>query len=224
MARIDKVANAPQLFKGGYNALPVQSKFLGGLCCAPGVVVDYDRLPPTLQWENANVHTRPLGGRDQFVWAEVNETTKQEVLTYIEANGTDSVIEILSIPTFAFVDKITVSVYGEEDGLTFTLATRNGLVLPTAMFGVTETYDTSTCDGPTRAKDAAATFTGFGALDGATAKYVFGTYANAAAGFSLEPDVIQLKVASMPASGTLTGAFDLRVDVSYSHNGRSTAG
>ena len=64
MARNPKTAATYQSFRGGRNRLGVWSKFAEGACCEPGVALDIDRLPATVHWENANIHTNPLGGRN----------------------------------------------------------------------------------------------------------------------------------------------------------------
>lgn len=224
MARSIKSAKAIQLFRGGFNKLPLFAQFLGGDCCAPGAVVDIDRLPVTLNWENANIHTSPLGGRDTWCFNELTDSERAEVIARINTGGVGTQLEILTIPTFSFLQNLRVGVYGEETGLTFKIKTRNGTALPAGQrFEVTEAQSANECGAITRTKTDVDWVAGaaetIGELGSATKKY---SYAVDGAGgtFALEADVIILEVASVPASGVV-GFFDMCVDLSYTSNGRS---
>ena len=224
MARNQMGAKAIQLFRGGYNKLPLFAQFLGQGCCGLDVKPVIDRLPCTQNWENANIHTSPLGGRDTWQFSLLNDTEKADVVAAINQGGVGTQLEILLIPTFAFLQNLRVAVLSAEPGLTFVVKTRNGTELPQGnRFEVTEAWD-GECGCPVRAKTDTDWIAGEGQTigdlgDGVVKKY---SYAQDTAGgrFALEADVVILEVASMPAGG-VAGLFDILADLSYTSNGRS---
>lgn len=221
MARNPKPTNALQSFRGGRNRLGVWAKHAEGECCQPGVVLDIDRLPPTVQWENANIHTSPLGGRNPtWRFGELQSGDKEAIIDHINAVGVGAIIELQAIPTFAFVTGVSVSTFAEEVGLAFEVITRNGTPLPADQVILVEEQDAGGCGETTR---TLVTTTGLGAvgtLNGATRSY---TIAVSGAGeFALEADVIALRVTSVPTGG-VAGHFDLAVDLSYVSTTRSFA-
>lgn len=231
MARNPKSTNALQSFRGGRNRLGVWAKHAEGECCQPGVVLDIDRLPPTVQWENANIHTSPLGGRNPtWRFGELQSGDKEAIIDHINAVGVGAIIELQAIPTFAFVTGVSVSTFAEEVGLAFEVITRNGTPLPADQVILVEEQDAGGCGETTRTRVTTTDVGGnvldtgdlgaVGTLDGATRSY---TIAVSGAGeFALEADVIALRVTSVPAGG-VAGHFDLAVDLSYVSTTRSFA-
>jgi len=230
MARNPKSANAYQSFRGGRNRLGVWAKFAEGACCEPGVVLDIDRLPATVQWENANIHTSPLGGRNPtWRFSELQSGDRDAIVDHINAIGVGAIIEVQAIPTFALVQSVAVSTFKEETGLAFEVITRNGTRLPEDQVILIEEQDAGNCGEPTRTRVIAdddgqadlGDLSAVGTLNGATRSY---TLAVSAPGeFALEADVIALRVTSVPAGGVV-GAFDISVDLSYTAPVRSYAG
>lgn len=232
MARNPKSANAYQSFRGGRNRLGVWAKFAEGACCEPGVALDIDRLPATVQWENANIHTSPLGGRNPtWRFSELQSGDRDAIVDHINAIGVGAIIEVQAIPTFALVQSVAVSTFKEETGLAFEVITRNGTALPADQVILVEEQDAGGCGETTRTRvTTTSEETGdvdigdlgdVGTLDGATRSY---TIAVSGAGeFALEADVIALRVTSVPAGGVV-GAFDISVDLSYTAPVRSYAG
>ena len=228
MARNPKSANAYQSFRGGRNRLGVWAKFAEGACCEPGVVLDIDRLPATVQWENANIHTSPLGGRNPtWRFSELQSGDRDAIVDHINAVGVGAIIELQAIPTFALVQSVAVSTFKEETGLAFEVITRNGTALPADQVILIEEQDAGNCGETTRTRvvdvagDDLGDLSAVGTLNGATRSY---TLAVSGAGeFALEADVIALRVTSVPAGGVV-GAFDISVDLSYTAPVRSYAG
>lgn len=124
---------------------------------------------------------------------------------------------MLVIPTYAFVTGVGVHIAAEEPGLTFNLVTRNGLVLPGTGENGGEVIEVTATDGSNGCEitrtQSEGSFEGFGALGNARFIDIFGRYGQGE--FSLEADEIILEVATLPASGVVTGAFELEVSVSY---------
>ena len=223
MARTAMGAKAIQLFRGGYNKLPLFANFLSLGCCGPEVKPVIDRLPCTLNWENANIHTSPLGGRDTWQFSLLNDTERAQVAKAINQGGVGTQLEILAIPTFAFLQNVRVAVIAEEPGLAFTVKTRNGTPLPAGQrFEVTEAWD-GECGCAIRTKTD-ADWLAEGQTVGELGANVVKKYSYAVDGnggqFALEADVLILEVVSVPAGGVV-GVFDLLVDMSYTSNGRS---
>ena len=223
MARVAKAANTVQSFRGGRNRLGVWAKFAEGSCCEPGVALDIDRLPATVQWENANVHTNPLGGRNPtWRFSELQSGDAQEIVDLINTAGVGAVIELQAIPTFAFVTGVAVTTHKEETGLTFEVITRNGTPLPNdRVIHVEETDPGANCGGPARTI-AVGSLDSVGALGGATRAYEI-AHEGAGGSFALEADVIALRVVTVPAGGVVNGTFDIAVDLSYTSTVRSNA-
>lgn len=224
MARNAKPAGAVQAFRGGLPKLGVWAQHLGGDCCAPSAAVDIDRLPPTVQWENANIHTSPIGGRNPtWRFKELKQEDQRAIIDAINAGGVGTIIEAQLIPTFAFVRAVVASVFAEETGLTFRLVTRNDTVsFVDGADIVNETDGGTGCTGVVRTTDDTGddpSFT-FGALEGETRRHYFCTDLDA---FALEADVVGIEVATMPAGGVVVGKFDLTLDLTYESYARSSA-
>ena len=203
MARNPKSAKAVQLFRGGRNDIQknpwVQN--LGFGCCDPSPVVDVDRLNPTINPENALVHSRPFGNRLHWRFSEHDDTTRANIVAHINRIGVGAQLEVLVIPTFAFWHSLHVVTLAEEAGLTFNLRTRNGTVIPTSQtIRVTETDSGNGCGEVARVQTNAASPSGIGGLSGATRVHNIFVDGNGGQ-FALEADVLILEVAALPASG-----------------------
>lgn len=223
MARVAKDAKAIQSFRGGLNDLSKNPwiQQIGNGCCEVAPVIDQDRLNPTIHSENALVHTRPLGHRDHWQFSELNDTDRRNMVAHINANGVGSILEIIVIPTFAFLQSVHVVAMAEETGLEFEVTTRNGTVLPSGqLIKVKETDGGSGCGDVVRVQSGGS-LAAVGLLDGASRVHTIGLSGQGGE-FALEADVIQLKVKSLPPDGVL-GRFDLRVHATYFAVGRSEA-
>lgn len=225
MARNAKPAGAVQAFRGGLPKLGVWAQHLGGDCCAPSAAVDIDRLPPTVQWENANIHTSPIGGRNPtWRFKELKQEDQRAIIDAINAGGVGTIIEAQLIPTFAFVSTVAATVFAEETGLTFRLVTRNESVnFTNGALVVGEVDGGPNCTGVVRTSDDTGDDPNWtlGPLGGDTRRYYICT--DFADGFALEPDVVGFEVTAMPAGGVVKGLFDLALDVTYESYVRSAA-
>lgn len=224
MPRNAKDPKALQLFRGGLNDIQknpwVQNLGLG--CCDPSPKVDVDRLNPTINPENALVHSRPFGNRIHWRFSEHDDTTRANIVNHINTNGVGAQLEILVIPTFAFWHSLHVVTLAEETGLTFRLRTRNGTALPNSQqIKVSETDSGAGCGDVARVQ-AAADPNSIGALGGATRVHNIFVDGNGGQ-FALEADVVILEVTALPASGKVDGFFDLLVHSTTVAAGRSEA-
>ena len=224
MARNAKPAGAVQAFRGGLPKLGVWAQHLGGDCCAPSAVVDIDRLPPTVQWENANIHTSPIGGRNStWRFKELKQEDQRAIINAINAGGVGTIIEAQLIPTFSYVTAVAATVFAEETGLTFRLVTRNDTYATSANTPIVSEVDGGNgCGGVVRTltntnDDANWTF---GALEGDSRRYYIDGHLR---DFALEADVLGIEVVSMPAGGVVVGKFDLAIDLTYESYVRSAA-
>lgn len=222
MARNPKSANAYQSFRGGRNRLGVWAKFAEGSCCEPGVALDIDRLPATVQWENANVHTNPLGGRNPtWRFSELQSGDREAIIDHINAVGVGAIIELQAIPTFSLVQSVAVSTFKEETGLSFEVITRNGTALPSGQVIRVVEQDAGSCGEPTRTQTT-GDLSDVGDVGGGTRAYDLAV-SDTGGEFALEADVIALRVTAVPATGVV-GKFDIAVDLSYTAPVRSYAG
>lgn len=215
--RNPKLSPGIQVFQGSRPRQDVFAANSGVGCCgADTSESSYDRLADRTRFDNGLVHLNPTGGNDKFAFpfGDGFSGTRDAIIDGINANGVGFYIAVLAIPTYAFVTGVGVHVEAEEPGLTFDLATRNGLSLPTDCVHVVEA-DVADCD-VTRTDTAgdATSFEGFGALGDSAFIDILGR-SNGCGEFSLEADVIALQVASMPTSGVVNGSFALSVSVSY---------
>ena len=225
MARNAKPAGAVQAFRGGLPKLGVWAQHLGGDCCAPSAAVDIDRLPPTVQWENANIHTSPIGGRNPtWRFKELKQEDQRAIIDSINAGGVGTIIEAQLVPTFANLTAVGVGVFRSETGLTFRLVSRNGVYEAenNNVRAVSEVDGGAGCTGVVRSLidlGDAVDWT-FGELDGDTRRYYIHQDLEM---FALEPDVIGIEVLTMPAGGVVVGNFDFTLDVTYESYARSSA-
>lgn len=218
MAREPKAETNLQVFRGSRPRLDVFAKNAGTGCCGSGAQVDYDKLAERVRFDNALAHSNPTGANDKFAFPQGDgfAYNSAEIIEHINTHGVGATISVLVIPTYAFVTGVGVHIAAEEPGLTFNLITRNGLALPGAgeageVIEVTATDGSEGCE-ITRTQDDGS-FEGFGALGNARFIDIFGR--DGQGEFSLEADEIILEVATLPASGVVTGAFELEVSVSY---------
>jgi hypothetical protein len=220
MARNAMGPSTLQLFRGGLNDLNLWAKHLGGACCdGPTVVVD--RLNPTINPENANVHTAPFGNRDNWRFGDHDDSRRDAIIRHINAHGVGAQLEVLVIPTFSLLYTVQVVVMAEEAGLTFSLATRNGTALPAGqLIQVAETDSAVSCGEVSRVQTEGS-FAGFGQLGGASRVHVLGV-SGIGGEFALEADALILQVDSMPVGG-VKGYFDVLVHIDYIAPGRSEA-
>lgn len=229
MARNAKSANNIQVFRGSKPRQDVFAQNSGSGCCA-SPLADYDKLADRVRFDNALAHLNPTGANDKFVvpFGAGNESTRQEIVDHINAIGVGAEISVIAIPTYAFLTGLSVHVAAEEPGLTFTIKTRNGLVIPSDItFAVDAVDDPSNPCGITRTltEDSEGTWfeSGFGALEGSRFIDYFARGCCGLDQFSLEADEIILEVATMPAGGVITGAFELNVAVGYDILNRAEA-
>lgn len=222
MARNPKTAATYQSFRGGRNRLGVWSKFAEGACCEPGVALDLDRLPATVQWENANIHTNPLGGRNPtWRFSELQSGDRDAIVDHINTHGVGAIIEVQAIPTFSFVQGVAVTTFKAEAGLTFEVATRNGTALPAGQVIRVVEQDAGSCGEPTRTQTA-GDLSAVGDTGGGTRAYDVAV-SDTGGEFALEADVLALRVTAVPATDVI-GSFDIAVDLSYTAPVRSFAG
>lgn len=221
MARVSMGAKALQLFRGGLNKLSLWAGHIGGACCDPAVTPKIDRLNPTINPENANIHTNPFGHRDYWHFGTLLDSLREQIVRHINAEGVGAQLEVMVLPTFSLLNAVRVDVLAEETGLTFKLKTRNGTVLPTGqLIKVEETEGGDGCGEVSRVQSAGA-YTDIGALGGATRVYNMGVSGRGGE-FALEADVLILEVTALPAGGVV-GYFDLQVHATYTAPGRSEA-
>lgn len=224
MARNAKPAGAVQAFRGGLPKLGVWAQHLGGDCCAPSAAVDIDRLPPTVQWENANIHTSPIGGRNPtWRFKELKQEDQRAIIDAINAGGVGTIIEAQLIPTFSYVTGVAATVFAEETGLTFRLVTRNDTYATSANTPIVSEVDGGNgCGGVVRTLDDTDDDDNwtFGALEGDSRRYYID---GGLRDFALEADVLGIEVVSMPAGGVVVGKFDLALDLTYESYVRSAA-
>lgn len=239
MSRNSRLSPGIQVFRGSRSRQDVFSANLGNDCCGDITDVSYDKLAERTRFDNALAHSNPIGGNDKFKapYGDGFADTRRAIVNAINEGGVGTHISVLAIPTYAFVTGIGVHIDGEEAGLTFDLVTRNGLILPgtgaTTVLPVANAQNGETVELPasgqvlvveaTPGNDCevsrvatvgdATSFQGFGALGSASFIDIFGRDGNGQ--FSLEADEIALKVATMPASGTINGDFSITVSVSY---------
>lgn len=219
MARVSMDAKALQLFRGGLNKLSLWAQHIGGMCCDPVPAVTMDRLNPTINPENALVHTRPFGNRDYWKFSDADDTARANIVQHINTQGVGAQLEIIVIPTFSLLYSVQVVALAEEAGLTFELKTRNGTVLPAGqLIQVSETDGGMGCGEVARVQ-AAGAYTGLGALAGAHRVHTLGV-SGIGGEFALEADVLILEVTGLPAGG-VKGYFDLLVHANYIAPGRS---
>lgn len=215
MARNQKDVDNLQVFRGSLVKPDIFSANAASGCCdGSGVTTTFDKLGSRTRFDNALAHSNPLGANDKYRLPYGNgmDITSAEILRHINDIGIGASISVLAIPTYAFVTGVAIHTFAEEEGLTFTLQTRNGLVLPPTLIGVTVTpgADGSLCS-VTRTQGAGA-YTGIGVLaDGDLNRTVFGRGDQ----FALEADELMLVVTGMPVSGVVNGTFDIEVAVSY---------
>lgn len=212
-----------QVFRGGLNDLNKNPwiQQLGNGCCEAAPVVDQDRLNPTINPENAHVHSRPFGNRLYWQFSEHDDSTRAKIVKHINTHGVGAELEIIVIPTFGFLYSVHVAVLAEEADLTFELVTRNGTELPAGqVIKVIETDAGATCGGVTREQED-GDLADLGALDGATRVHTI-AISDKGGEFALDADVLILKVKTVPADGVV-GNFDIRVHSNTVAGGRSEA-
>lgn len=235
MARAEKSADNIQVFRGSRPKADVFTANAGIGCCG-SVDFSYDKLGDRVRFDNGLKHLSPSGGVERYRFPAGNgfSDDKAAIIAHINAIGVGAEISVIAIPTYAFVTGVGVHIAAEEDGLTFDLVTRNGLVLPRAVtytatgggedpivieevagpiFKVTVTAGEGGCN-VTRVPTTVDAFEGFGAL-GANDLFADLFARNGHGSFALEADELILRVASMPASGIVNGTFDLTVSASY---------
>lgn len=214
MAWNDKAANNLQVFRGSKPKPDVFAKAMmdDAGCCPDGATVSYDKLAKRTRFDNGLNHLNPLGGNEKYAvpCGSGFTTDAAAIISHINEFGVGAQISVIAIPTFAFLTGVGIHIEAEEEGLTFNLITRNGLVLPADVIHQVTTSGAA-CT-PERVL-AAGAYEGFGALGDAMMIDILGR--SALGEFSLESDELILEVATMPASGTVTGAFKVVVAASY---------
>jgi hypothetical protein len=222
MARVTMPADTLQVFRGGLNKLSLWAQHIGGACCDPAVTPVIDRLNPTINPENANIHTNPFGHRDYWHFGTLADSERQRIIDFINTEGVGAKLEVMVLPTFSLLNVVRVDILAEETGLAFTLSTRNGTVLPTGqLIEVAETDSGDGCGEVARVQTVMTDYTGLGPLGGATRVYHMGV-SDQGGEFVLEADVLVLEVTAVPAGG-VKGYFDMQVHATYTAPGRSEA-
>jgi len=215
MARTPKAENNIQVFRGSLTRPDVFAASASSGCCPTEATITYDKLAERTRFDNAQAHSNPLGANDKFSLPGNTGFSHQrsEIINHINEFGVGATISVLAVPTYAFVTGVAVHVYGAEEGLTFNLTTRNGLVLPAdEVIQVVATQATGECE-ITRTQTLGS-FDGIGVLDAEELFIdIFGR--SGTGSFSLEADEIILEVATMPTGGTILGNFGIEVSVSY---------
>lgn len=234
MARNDKSDTNIQVFRGSKPKADVFLQNSGSGCCGTGLDYNYDKLAERTRFDNGLAHSNPTGANDKYRFPAGNgfADDKAAIIEHINKHGVGATISVLAIPTYAFVTGIGLHIAAEEEGLTFDLVTRNGLVIPQQGWIVTATADEDNPCGITRTLETVAAdpgdpeaeppvdptpleVEGFGALaDGEL--FIDHFYRDGTGSFALEADEIMLRVASMPAGNApVVGTFDIEVSVSY---------
>lgn len=216
MARTAKAANNIQVFRGSLPQPDVFSANSDAGCCSnPGLNPAYDKLAERTRYDNALAHSNPLGANDKYrvpTGFGFNGDSRA-IIDHINAEGVGATISVLAIPTYAFVSGVGIHIAAEEAGLTFDLITRNGLVLPgDAVIQVAAEAGATSCE-ITRTQSV-GDYLAFGALGTSLFIDIFG-YEGGGGSFALEADELILRVASMPASGIVSGLFDITVSTNY---------
>lgn len=227
MPRNPMSADAMQLFRGGLNKPSLWAEHIGGDCCDPKALVAMDRLPPTVNPENANVHTNPYGHRDYWHFGTLADSIRQKIVDHINSVGVGAELEVMVIPTFALLHSVRVDVLIPEAGLAFELVTRNGTALPTGQeIIVTETDSGDGCGEVARVQTAPgeddSVFEDIGGVGAGTRRYHLGV-SDQGGEFALEADVLILRVTAVPAAPGVIGFFDIQVHANYVAPGRSEA-
>lgn len=217
MARTAKADNNIQVFRGSKPRQDVFAENAGNGCCDGAAAAAYDKLADRTRFSNALAHSNPLGANDKYnaPFGPGFDNDKALIVNHINTHGVGAQISVLAIPTYAFVTGVGVHIAAEEEGLTFNLITRNGLDLPVALTQVVTAAAGEGCEVVrTATAGTLASFSGFGALaDDQLFVDIFGR--DGIGEFSLEADELILEVASMPASGVISGLFDITVSTSY---------
>lgn len=210
----NKAANNLQVFRGSKPRVDIYTQDLmkGAGCCPDNVTVEYDKLARRVRFDNGLSHLNPTGGNEKFQLplGDGFSMSRDEIIAHINNVGVGATVSVIAIPTFAFVTGVGIHVEAEEEGLTFNLKTRNGLVLPADVIHQVETSGEACAPERTL---AAGSYEGFGAMGENLYVDIFGR--SALGEFSLESDEIIVEVASMPASGTVIGNFGIRISASY---------
>jgi hypothetical protein len=223
MARVAKNVKAHQSFRGGLNDLSKNPwlQNIGNGCCEVAPAIDQDRLNPTINPENALVHSRPFGNRLHWRFSELDDTTRRQIAAHINTHGVGAQLEIITIPTFGFLHSVHTVTLAEESGLVFELKTRNGTAIPSGrLIKVSETDSGDGCGEVARVQ-AAADKANIGPLAGASRVHNF-FVSDDGGSFALEADVLILEVKSLPADSVI-GSFDILVHSLTVAAGRSEA-
>lgn len=208
-----------QVFAGSRPQMDVYAKHAGVDCCNRAVAT-IDRLADVVHGPNADSHLNPTSYNDKFDFPRGMkggdfETTRNDIVEFINEVGVGAKIGVLVIPNNAFVTDVGVYIYGEEAGLTFDLKTRNGLELPsTKVYKVATAADANAPCSTARTLSEDGSFEGFGALDGNRSIEIIGR--DGEGKFALEADEIILEVKSMPSEEKpVNGDFGILVYVNY---------
>lgn len=218
MARNPKADKNIQLFRGSRTRLGVVKDMLGSDCCGENAIdLAHDKLADRVHFSNGLAHSNPTQANDKWAFPGTGlDFNDREVIDHINRVGVGAQISVLVIPTYAFLNKLSVAVLNSEPGLTFTLKTRNGLNLtPDRSISVSVEAGDGDCE-VTRVQGTTAITAPFGALtDDELQHYRFGVYDNGK--FSLEAEEIIVEVVTMPTlnGGKVIGDFNFQVAVNY---------
>lgn len=202
-----------QVFRGSRPRQDVFSDNSGVGCCDTAGPSSYDKLADRTRFDNALAHSNPTGANDKYFFPDgPGFSDRAQIISHINAVGVGAQISVLAVPTYGFVTGVSIHIAAEEEGLTFNLITRNGLVLPETFLQQINVAAGETGCEVTRTQ-AAGAYEGFGDLGTDLYREIIGR--DGTGSFSLEADELILEVASMPASGLVSGTFSLIVAVSY---------
>lgn len=217
MPRTAKSVNNIQVFRGSLPRPDVFAKNSGSGCCGVDGGPTVDRLGQRTRFDNGLAHSNPPGANDKFTVPNGNgfSGVSREILDHINAIGVGASISVLALPTYGYLVGVGIHIAAAELGLTFTLSTRNGTVLPTTSVQVVEADPgPDACDiVRTLTVGSAASFVGFGALGNNLFVDILGRNGNGS--FILEAEELILTVVTMPAGGIVNGTFDITVSTSY---------
>ena len=218
MARNPKSDTNIQLFRGSRTRLGVVKDMLGSDCCGENAIdLAHDKLADRVHFSNGLAHSNPTQANDKWAFPGTGlDFNDREVIDHINRVGVGAQISVLVIPTYAFLNKLSVVVLNSEPGLTFTLKTRNGLDLtPDRSISVSVEAGDGDCE-VTRTQGTTAIPAPFGALtDDEIQHDRFGVYDEGK--FSLEAEEIIVEVVTMPTlnDGKVIGDFNFQVAVNY---------
>ena len=129
VVRNPKTDNHLQDFRGGWNDLDqiTRTRLQEQSCCAMGVKVEIDRLPPRMRPNNDLSHTRPTGNNEKRRYGGVNAVTNA-IVKHIHEFGdsaSGAIVGVFAVPDLCLLKSIGVSIRTLPAGVTMTVAMRS---------------------------------------------------------------------------------------------------